>query len=364
MTRRLRFLIAVLAVLGLAAAACASEGSEGAGSGDGSDSGDSITVCQVTDTGGVDDKSFNQTANAGLVRAEDELGVEGKVLESTSDADFEPNLTSFIEGDCALIVPVGFLLADATAAAAEANPDQKFAIVDYDFFDADAGEDISFDNVEELTFATDEAAFLAGYAAAGTSKSGKVGTFGGINIPTVTIFMDGFLAGVQQYNTDFDKSVEVLGWDGSDGLFVGDFEDTDKGKSYTKDLIDEGADIIMPVAGPVGNGTIAAVKEAGNPDVGIVWVDVDGCSSLPDDCQYFLTSVEKKMDNAVFDSIESVVNDDFQSGLYVGTLDNEGVDIADFQEWDSRVPDDVKSKIDEYREKIIAGEQSVEPSAG
>jgi len=361
--RHSRYLIALLAVSGLFVGACASESEDSSGDAGGAASSD-VTACQITDTGGVDDRSFNQTANEGLVQAEDELGVTGKVLESTDEADFEPNLDTFINDDCDLIVPVGFLLDEATQAAAKANPDQKFAIVDVDFFDVDAGEDITYDNVEELTFATDQAAFLAGYAAAGASKTGKVGTYGGLNIPTVTIFMNGFLAGVQQYNKDFDKNVELLGWNGTDGLFVGNFSDTDTGKSYTKDLIDEGADIIMPVAGPVGAGTITEVSERDDPDLGVVWVDVDGCVSLPDDCQYFVTSVEKKMNVAVFDAIKSVVDDAFEGGLYVGTLENDGVDIADYQEWDSKVPDDVKDKVNEYRAAIIAGTQSVEPTIG
>jgi len=324
-----------------------------------------VKACQVTDEGGIDDKSFNQTANEGLNRAGTELGVQTAVLESTSDADYVPNIDTFLAQGCDIIIPVGFALDAATQAAAAANPGQKFAIVDVDFFDfaADPPADVTFDNAEELTFATDEAAFLAGYAAAGTSKSGKVATYGGRPFGTVTIFMDGFLAGVQQYNKDFDKNVELLGWDGTDGSFTGDFSDQDKGKATTKNFIDEGADIIMPVAGPVGLGTIAAVKEANNPDIGIVWVDVDGCKSVPDSCQYFLTSVEKKMDTAVFDAIKSVVEDAFQGGLYLGTLENGGVDIADFQEWDDRVPAEVKTKIEEYRAAIIAGTQSVKPAA-
>ena len=364
MIRRSRYLLAVLAVFGLVVAGCASESDDATSGGEGDSSSSDVTACQVTDTGGVDDRSFNQTANEGLVQAEDELGVTGKVLESTDEADFEPNIDTFINDDCNLIIPVGFLLDDATQVAAKANPDQKFAIVDVNFEEPDTREDITYDNVEELTFATDQAAFLAGYAAAGTSKSGTVGTYGGLNISTVTIFMDGFLAGVQQYNKDFSKDVKLLGWDGTDGLFTGDFTDSDKGKSYTKDLIDEGADIIMPVAGPVGAGTIAEIKERDNPDLGVVWVDVDGCAILPEDCQYFLTSVEKKMNVAVFDSIRSVVDDKFKAGLYIGTLENEGVDIADYQEWDSKIPDDVKDKINEYRGAIIDGTQSVEPTAG
>ena len=150
-----------------------------------------------------------------MKRAVDELGVTEKVSESKSEADYEPNISNFVSQDCDLIIPVGFLLDSATQTSAKANPDQHYAIVDVDFFDTAAKTDITYDNVEELTFKTDQAAFLAGYTAAGMTKSGKVGTYGGIQIPTVTIFMDGFLAGVQQYNKDNSKNVEVLGWDGT-----------------------------------------------------------------------------------------------------------------------------------------------------
>jgi basic membrane protein A len=358
--RRTRYLFAAVVVAGLALAGCASEDdSADSDAGDSGDTSSDVVACQVTDTGGVDDRSFNQTAWEGVQRAEEELGVEAKYLESTSEADFEPNIQEFLDQDCSIIIPVGFLLDAATQSAAEANPDQKFAIVDVDFFDPDTETDITFDNVEELTFATDQAAFLAGYAAAGTSKSGKVGMYGGLDIPTVTIFMDGFAAGVAKYNEDFGANVEVLG----STLFVGNFEDEDKGKSYTKDLIDEGADIIMPVAGPVGKGTLAEIKERDNPDLGVVWVDVDGCVSLPDDCQYFLTSVEKKMDVAVFDAIQSVVDDAFEGGLYVGTLENEGVGIAPYQDWESKVPAEVQDKVTEYQQQIIDGTLTVEPPA-
>jgi basic membrane protein A and related proteins len=359
--RPIRVLLGIAAIFGLlTVAACASEDDNDNASSSGGDS--KATVCQVTDTGGVDDKSFNQVSNDGVKRAVKELGVEEKLSQSQSEADYEPNINNFVNGDCDLIIPVGFLLDQATQDAAKANPDQHFAIVDVDFFDTDKGEDISYDNVEELTFKTDQAAFLAGYAAAGMSKSGKVGTYGGIQIPTVTIFMDGFLAGVNQYNKDNGTNVEVLGWDGSTGLFTGDFEDQDKGKNTTKSLVDEGADIIMPVAGPVGQGTLAYLKEVNNPDLSVVWVDVDGCTSLPDDCKYFLTTVEKKIDNAVFDAIKSEVDGDFKGGLKEGTLENDGVGIADFHEYDSKVPQELKDKIEEYKQKIIDGDQQVSPT--
>jgi basic membrane protein A len=333
----------------MVAGACASEDDEGA-DGSARQGSSELAACQVTDTGGIDDASFNQTAYAGVERAEEELGVEARFLESTAEADYEPNLSAFVDQGCDLIVPVGFFLADATQASAEENPDQKYAIVDYAYEEP-------IDNVKGLTFETDQAAFLAGYLAAGSTQTGKVGTFGGDVLPTVTIFMDGFLAGVQQYNADNGTDVEVLGWDGTDGQFTGDFEDQDKGKQVTKSLIDEGADIIMPVAGPVGLGSVAAAQE--EEGVKLIWVDTDGCLSVADACDLFLTSVQKKMDNAVFDTIQSVVDDDFDNEVYSGTLENDGVGIPELGE---DVPAELADKIEEYRQAIIDGSQSVSPS--
>ncbi len=317
-------------------------------------------ACEVTDTGGVDDRSFNETAYAGMQDAADDFGAEAKVLESGSPADFEPNINAFLEQDCDIIVTVGFLLGDATASAAEANPDQHFAIVDFDFFDADAGEDVTYDNVRELTFATDEAAFLAGYVAAAMTESGTVGTYGGLNIPTVTIFMDGYLAGVEYYNQENDKDVKVLGWDGEEGQFTGDFEDQTKGRNITESMLQNGADIIMPVAGPVGQGTGAALQAAGTGSM--IWVDTDGFESASQFSDLILTSVEKKMDQAVYDTMEKDINGNFEGGLYVGTLENDGVGIAPFHEFEDDVPQEVKDTLDTLRQGIIDGSISVDPA--
>lgn len=317
-------------------------------------------VCEVTDTGGVDDDSFNQNAFEGMQRAAEEGGFEHSVLESQSDADFEPNIQAHLDNGCDLIITVGFLLGDATAAAAEANPGTNFAIVDFDFFDVDAGEDITFDNVKEITFQTDEAAFLAGYLAAAMTETGKVGTYGGMNIPTVTIFMDGFAAGVAQYNEEMGTSVELIGWnpEAQDGLFTGDFDSVDLGRNTTEQLLDQGADIIMPVAGPVGNGTIEAIQAGGGGEK-VIWVDTDGCVVLPDACGLFLTSVMKKMDVAVHDVTTAAAAGEFEGGLYVGTLENEGVDIAPFHEYDDDVPQEVKDRLEELRQEIISGELTI-----
>src|SRR5262245_23068820 len=209
--RRMVKVLAVLLGLGLVAAACGSDNNDSStGSGnEGGGSRSNFVGCQVTDTGGVDDKSFNQTSYKGLQDAADQLGFEPKVLESQSAADFAPNIDAFLGQDCGIIITVGFLLGDATADAAQANPDQKFAIVDNDLFDTATEQDRNFDNVAELVFSTDQAAFLAGYLAAGMTETGTVGTYGGINIPTVTIFMQGFQLGIEQYNTDNNKDVKL-----------------------------------------------------------------------------------------------------------------------------------------------------------
>ena len=279
----------------------------------------------MTDTGGIDDKSFNATAWKGVEDCQGNLGVEGKYLESQQQTDYEKNINAFIEEKCDLIVTVGFLLGDATKAAAEANPDQKFAIVDFAY-------DPVIPNVLGLVFATDQAAFLAGYLAAGITKTGKVGTFGGIQIPTVTVFMDGFATAACSTTTSRTApsgSSRLGSRRRRQGLFTGNFESTDDGRTMGETLMDEGADIIMPVAGPVGLGTAEAVKDRGN--AWIVGVDTDWTVSAPDYKDIILTSVLKNMDVAVYDAIKSVVDGTFKGGVYVGTLENGGVGLATIQ---------------------------------
>ncbi len=315
-------------------------------------SGAGVKICQVTDTGGIDDKSFNATAWKGVLDAESKLGVTGKYLQSQQQTDYEKNINAFLEEKCNLIITVGFLLGDATAAAAKANPNQNFAIVDYAY-------DPVIPNILALTFATDQAGFMAGYLAAGASKTGKVGTFGGLQIPTVTIFMDGYYEGVQYYNKQNNKSVEVLGWDPNtkQGLFTGDFENTDKGKNTAQALMSEGADIIMPVAGPVGLGAAEAVKTAGN--AWIIGVDTDWTISAANYKDIVLTSVVKKMDIAVFDASKAVVDGNFKGGTYVGTLENDGVGLGTIA---SAAPQDVVGQLDQIKADIIAGKVKTSPA--
>lgn len=369
MERWLR-IFALVAAIGLIAAACAGDEEEGGGEDGGAAlPGAGYHGCYASDTGGVDDASFNQKIHEGMLRAQDELGIEYTFVESQGEADYEPFLTEFVAQDCDLIVPAGFNFGPATEASAEANPDQLYAIVDYDLFDftTDPPTDVTLDNVRELIFQTDEAAFLAGYLSAGMTKTGTVATYGGVLFPTVTIFMNGFTAGVRAYNQDNGTSVQVLGWDPekqegtqiSTDPAVG-FDSSTDGRRVTEDFIAEGADIILPVAGPTGLGTVAAAEDAGN--VLVLWVDDDGCVTVPDSCGVFLTSVLKNLDNSVFDTMESVIDGTFSPGLYVGTLANDGVGLADYHELDSQIPQELKDKIEELKQGIIDGSVSVDPT--
>jgi basic membrane protein A len=313
-----------------------------------------VKICQVTDVGGIDDKSFNATAYKGIQDAEAMLGVEGAFLESQQQADYEVNINAFVEEDCDLIVTVGFLLGDATAAAAAANPGIPFTIVDFAY-------DPTIPNVIGQVFNTQEAAFLAGYVAAGVSETGTVGTFGGIQIPPVTVFMDGFVLGVDHYNSVHGTDVNTLGWDptAQTGLFTGNFESLDDGRAMGESLMDEGADIILPVAGPVGLGTAAAAQERGNTL--IIGVDADWVLTSPEYEAITLTSVLKNMDVTTVNVIKTVLDGTFAGGVNVGTLENGGVGLASFHMLDDNVPADLKAELEDVAAQIISGELSASP---
>lgn len=313
-------------------------------------------ACMVTDSGGIDDRSFNATAWKGLQDAETELGVEVKYVESNSETDFVPNVDTLVQDDCGIIVTVGFLLGDATQAAAEANADEKFAIVDF-------GYDEVIDNIKPLVFDTAQAAFLGGYVAAAMTETGTVATFGGIAIPSVTSFMDGFADGIDYHNAEKGTDVQLLGWDkaAQDGSFSGDFQNQQTGQNLAQTFIDSGADIIFPVAGPVGLGAAAAARAAG--DVNLIWVDTDGYESAADFGDLFITSVIKKIDNAVLDATAAAVDGSFNGEAYVGTLENEGVGIAPFHDFEGALPDGLQDELDAITEQIISGEIVLEPAS-
>ena len=309
----------------------------------------------VTDTGGIDDKSFNASAWAGMQAAATQASnVDPKYVASTAEADYEPNLRGFTTQKCDFILAVGGLMGDATKKVATENPTSQFAIVD-------SGSTAA--NVYPMQFATDQAAFLAGYLAAGYSKTGKVATFGGLKIPPVTVFMDGFADGVAYYNKIKSKNVTVLGWDKTkqNGSFTEDFASPAKGKALANTFVAQGADVIMPVAGGTGLGA-AEVAKGSSGKVSIIWVDQDGCKSASQDCDVFLTTVVKNITDAVEKAVVTGASGQPLSPTpgYLGTLENNGVSLAPYNQFDGKIDAGLKAEVDKLKTDIISGTVKVE----
>jgi basic membrane protein A len=207
-------------------------------------------------------------------------------------------------------------------------------------------------------YKTDQAAFLAGYLAAGMTKTGKIGYFGGMKIPTVTIFGVGFQAGMEHYNEVHGTDVQLIGWDNEtgEGLFTGDFGDLTKGKESTESLFDEGADIFIPVGGLIGTPGFDVARERGGYGI---WVDIDAYNLLPEARDVLLTSVMKKMDASCYAVIEETMAGNFDGcGVYVGSLANGGVGLAPYYDLEDTIPDELKAEIEELQQQIISGEIS------
>jgi basic membrane protein A len=317
---------------------------------------DAITACQITDTGGIDDKSFNQTAWKGVTDSIDAgyATADSDFLESQDATDYQPNIQAMLDKGCDLIITVGFLLGADTEIAANDNPDQAFQIIDFLYEPGVA------DNVQGAIFGTTDAAFLAGYLAAGMSETGTVATYGGIQIPCgVTCFMDGFVYGVRYYNEVNGTDVQTLGWNPEDqtGLFTGDFEDLAKGRAFTEQLVADGADVILPVAGPVGEGSAALAQELGN--VWVIGVDADWFITLPQYEAEILTSVLKGLDVAVSTAIQAVAEGTFVGGTRLYAIAEDGVGLGPIN---STVPgalqDEVAAILEGLKDgSIVPGDQ-------
>ena len=315
-------------------------------------------ACMVSDTAGFDDKSFNQTSLKGLTDAKTALGIQTDQIESQSASDYAKNLSAMVGANCNMVVSVGFLLADSTLAAAKANPNVKFAIVD----DNDP-KFSSVKNLKPLVFNTAQSAFMGGYLAAAMTKTGKVGTFGGLKIPTVTVYMDGFAQGVAYYNQTKNKSVQVLGWDAAkqDGQFVpgnDPFQNTSGGQQTANALVSQGADILFPVAGGAGVGALQVAKASGGK-VNAIWVDADGCDTQPSYCANIMTSVFKGMDVAVQDTVQSAIQNKYSATPFVGTLANGGTGLTPFHDWDAKIPAATKTEIDQLKTDIQSGKITI-----
>ncbi|MCX6446939.1 MAG: BMP family ABC transporter substrate-binding protein [Actinobacteria bacterium] len=275
-------------------------------------------VCVALDTGGINDKSFNELSYAGAKSAKAK-GYASSVEYLPAGKSYDENVKKFVDKKCTVIVGVGYALGDAVTASAKANSEIKYIMVDFPSGGA---------NVKGLTYNTDENSFLAGYMAAGYSKTGVVATYGGAPYPTVTIFMDGFARGVKYYNDVKGKSVKVLGWDiaKQTGTFVGNFSDQVKAKELSVAFEAQKADVIFPVGGSLVVGTVEN-SLVSNKSVAL-WVDADGHLAAPKYDSVVMLSVLKGLQGSVELAIKSVYDGTFNNSVYVGTLKNKGVGIS------------------------------------
>jgi basic membrane protein A and related proteins len=324
----------------------------------------------VTDIGGINDKSFNQTSWAGMqaAAAAEPSKVSVTYLQSTSSADYAKNISEFEGKNCGIIVTVGFLMGPQTQSSALANPKQKFAIVDCSYASfclSTKPHPPIAKNIDQLVFNTVQDSFLGGYLAAGMTKTGVVATYGGAKFGTVTIYEDGFWDGVMYYNKVHHKNVKVLGWSepAQNGVFVtgasNPFNAQSQGASIANTFINQHADIIFPVAGGTGLGSAAAIQtaNAGGKHVSMYWVDTDGCISAAKYCPIFITSVEKGLAIAVKQAVLSAANGTFTGGTYVGTLSNGGAVLAPFHPpWNTQVPASLQAELKTVEQKIISGQ--------
>ena len=314
-------------------------------------------ACLVTDTGGLGDKGFNDNALKGL---QDALAAGSatviKNLESKKDADYTSNIDALVADNCQQITTVGFNMGDATKAGAIANPTIAFSIVDYAYSPAIA-------NVTGIVFATEQAGMLAGYLAAGVSATGKIGTYGGLPIPPVTDFMDGLAAGIKYYNQEKGTKVTLLGYDPAKktgGVLApadNPWGNPDFGNTQAQAFFQEGADIVIPIAGGTGIGSFTAAKQAQaqGKKVYVIGVDTDQYITAPGFESVILTSIQKIIDKAVADAIKLAAGGTLGGSNYVGTLANGGVNIAPFHDLSTLVSADLKTGLDALRGKIAAG---------
>lgn len=292
-----------------------------------------LKIGMVTDVGGVNDGSFNQSAWEGLQKAEADFGVSVQYLESATDADYAPNIETLIDEEYDLIICIGYQLADALREQAEANPDVKFAIVD-DSSNAD------LDNVTCLMFEQSQASYLVGYLAGLTTESNTIGFVLGMSTDTMNEFGYGYLAGAIDANPD----VKVLQSNANS------FADTAAGKTAANNMIADGADVIFHAAGGTGLGVIDACKEAG---IWAIGVDSDQSSVAPEN---MLTSAMKRVDNACYQEIENLINGETSRGIITFTLEDAGVDIAPTID---NIDAESLATIEEAKAKIISGEIEV-----
>jgi basic membrane protein A and related proteins len=345
-------LLALLIAVGLVLAACGG-GDDNEGTDDGDATGEGGTdfkVGMVTDVGGVDDKSFNQSAWEGLKAFGADNGLEEKkgynYAQSNEEADYKPNLNSLIRDDYNLVFGVGYKLHDAINEVAEDNPDTLFSIID---------DVVEQPNVASITFKEHQGSFLVGVVAAMKTESDTVGFVGGTDSPLINKFEVGFRAGVKAVNPDLN--VEVV--------YAESFADATKGKVIASSMFDKGIDVIYHASGATGNGVFSEAKDRkkNNPD-GNFWVigvdrDQHEEGAVPGtDFNVTLTSMIKRVDVAVQDIATRALNDEFPGGEVVEYgLEDNGIGVAETNE--EALTEDILNAVNDYKEQIINGDITV-----
>src|SRR5512135_3490622 len=302
-----------------------------------------LKIGLVTDTGGVNDKSFNQSAWAGVQKAAQDFGMDVKFIESKQPTDYEKNIDQFATENYDVIVTVGFLMGDATAAKAKQYPNIKFAIIDNAYFPTkgsascddtvkDCYDDGGLKNVTSLMFQEDEVGFLAGVVAGGMTKSNTVCTVSGMEIPPVVRYVTGYQTGAKWMNAN----VKAL------NVYIPSFTDPAKGKETGNSMIGQGCDVVFGVGGNTGNGGLLAAKEKGLPAIG---VDVDQYNTYPEVKDALISSAAKNVDVAVYNYLKSVSDGSSKAGIFTANVQNGGVGLAPYHDWDSKIPQAVKDKV-------------------
>jgi basic membrane protein A len=311
-----------------------------------------VAACFVTDDAGVDDRSFNASGWQGVQDAVASGAVEPDpiLLESTSEADYQPHVETCLDQGAEHIVTSGFKLGPTTETFAAENPDVQFTIIDFPS---------NGPNVAGTEFQTDEAAFAAGYLAAGMTQTGVVATYGGANIPTVAIFMDGFARGVAHYNEAKGTDVQVLGWnvEAQDGTFTGVFDPADPiVRATCESQLDENADIILPVGGAINLPCGTAIQDRGI-DGALIGVDADAFEAMPAEFQdLWMVTILKGLASGVTTSIEAHASGSPLGGSsYVGNLENDGVGLSDYHSWADRVPEELDAEVQQVLADIESG---------
>ncbi len=294
----------------------------------------------VTDVGKVDDKTFNEFAYKGMIRAAKEFGIESAFIETQQPTDYEKNIGRFVSEGFDMIITVGFMLGDATRKMADKNPEIKFVIIDFAF-------EPPVKNVMGLVFAEDQAGYLAGVLAGSMTKSKTVGVVGGIEIPPVVRFRKGFEAGVKSVCS----KCEVL------GVFIDSFTDPARGKTAAISQMDEGADVIFGGGGTTGSGAILGAAQAG---AWVIGVDQDEYMTTfkqgkAQGSDKILSCAMKHIDNAVYEVIRLGVKGQFSGRTRLFNAENNGIGLSPFHEAENAVPEAVKKKLNEVAEGLKNG---------